>query len=127
MSRMRRLLPSSLLALLLCACGPSGISVYDENDSRVGSVKVESSTKATVYDKSGYSAGEVISQNVYDDDGTRVGYVQTDGDIRDTNGYLKGRIEGKRCEDEDGYGAGSIAQDIDDEAAGGACLLLVLR
>lgn len=123
---MRRLLLISLFALGLCSCGPSGTAVYDKNDSRVGNVSVTSATKATVYGKDGYTRGEIISQNIYDSDGTRVGYVQTDGDIVDTNGYSKGQIDGKRCEDDDGYLIGTIAEDIDDEAAGGACLLLLL-
>lgn len=124
---MRRLLPCVSLALILAACDSSGTSVYDANNNRVGSVRVDSANKAIVFDKSGNSIGEVDSQNVYDDDETRIGQVQTDGDIVDTNGYNKGKINGKRCENKDGYKAGMIAEDIDDEAAGGACLLLLLR
>lgn len=123
---MGRLYPLLTFCLLLTACFDApGVLIYDTSGNKAGSVSVSGET-ATIYDRNGYSIGKVKGDTVYDDDDRTIGEVQGDGDIVGTDGYRKGRIEGKRCENRDGYEAGTIASDIDDEAAGGACLLLLL-
>ncbi len=118
---------SLVLALLLLSCEPSGVSVYDKNDNRVGRVNAVDKTHADLYDRDGSRAGKVTEDEVFDRDGTRVGRVTSDDRILNRSGTQVGRVsEGTKCLDTGGDRVGRIAEDIDDEAAGGACLVLLL-
>jgi hypothetical protein len=115
--------------LLLSACGPSGVNVYDEDDNKVGEVVVSSADNATVYDEDDITVGKVRGSDVYDRSDNRVGRVRSDGStIEDDDGTRVGRVrDGKICADRDSNNMGRIAEDIDDQAAAGACLLLLIR
>ena len=124
---MKRSLPFFLL-LLLAACGPSGVSVYDRDDIRVGEVEVESADRATIYDRDEITLGKVRENDIYDRDDRRIGRVRADNNIEDKDGTRVGRLrDGKRCVDRDDNTVGRINETIDAQAAGGACLLLLIR
>ena len=118
-----------LLALLpfLVACTPSGTAVFDDDGKRVGRVSIRNEERATVIDRAGETVGTVREDRVFDSAGNRVGRVTEDDRILDSAGTRIGRIGGgTRCINRAGVRAGVIGSDIDDEAAGGACLLLLL-
>lgn len=122
---MRLFLLSS--ALLLSACFDSGTSVYNRAGERVGSVSEQSGEAATVYGSDGGSVGRVSGNEVYHSGGSYVGRVTEGDDIYDSGGSYRGRVSsGTRCIDRGGTRVGYLNSDIDDEAAGGACLLLLL-
>ena len=112
---------------LLTACGPSGISVFDETGARVGRVTVENDDRARIFDSAGSRIGKVIEDRVFNTVGSRVGRITSDDRILNAAGTRIGRVSGEtRCLDNTGSNVGRIGTDIDDEAAGGACLLLLL-
>jgi hypothetical protein len=118
---------SLIIVFLLVACDPSGVSVYNTAGGRVGRVDVTNEDHATVFDLGGSTAGLVSTDRVTKSDGTRVGRVSEDDRIYNVSGTRIGRVsEGSNCLNASGIKVGSIASDIDDEAAGGACLLLLL-
>ena len=112
---------------LLTACGPSGISVFDETGARVGRVIVENDDRARIFDSAGSSIGSVNEDRVFNSAGGRIGRITDDDRILNAAGTRVGRVSGEtRCLDAVGRRIGRIGTDIDDEAAGGACLLLLL-
>lgn len=114
-------------ALFLTACFDSGTSVYNRAGERVGSVSESSAESATVYGSDGSSAGRIAADGVYDSGGSYVGRVTESADLYDSGGSYRGRVsDGTRCIDRGGTSVGYLSSDIDDEAAGGACLLLLL-
>ena len=115
------------LTLLLTACGPSGISVFDETGARVGRVIVENDDRARIFDSAGSRIGKVIEDRVFNTVGSRVGRITSDDRILNAAGTRIGRVSGEtRCLSSGGDRVGRIGTDIDDEAAGAACLLLFL-
>lgn len=116
------------MSLFLFGCSDTGTSVYDRNDKRVGSVAVRDADHATVYGDSGGTVGEVRVRSVLNRNESIVGSVTEDDRILDRNDASIGAIRnGTQCTDRNDSLVGSLAADIDDEAAGGACLLLLLR
>ena len=125
---MLRTLPFLAICVLLTACGPSGVSVYDRNDSLAGTVEVETADNAIVYDRNDSISGRVQGNDVSDQNDIRIGRVRSDNNIEDRDGIRVGRlVDGQRCTDRDDVTAGRISERIDAQAAGGACLLLLIR
>ncbi len=126
LARMLRRFGLCAVCLLFVACGPSGTSLYNASGTRVGSVSVENAERAIVYDRDGSRVGDVRGMDVFDRNGSRRGRVTSDDRILNRDGTRVGRIDVKRCRDKNDVTRGELTSDIDDEAAGGGCLLLVL-
>jgi hypothetical protein len=126
MIHMKTFLPFTVCLLVLGACSGSETSVYDKNGLLKGHVTVNSSEMATVVNKSGTIVGEVKGSEIFNRSGSKVGSVQSDGDIEDRNDTIVGTIKGERCIAKGGSEVGHLTSDIDNEAAAGACLLLLL-
>lgn len=128
---MRVLLILCLFGILfLTGCRGPGTPVFNREGNVSGSVSVENPASATVYDKGGLNVGHVQGTLVSDRNGTRRGTVLANGttEIYDRAGRSMGTIRGGvNCFDHSGRHVGRLSADIDDEAAGGACLLLLLR
>ncbi len=117
-----------LSVLLLSACGVTGTAVYDANDNRAGTVSEDNDDRATIYDVNDNVAGRVRTNDVYDAGDNRVGRIRDDDVIESRDGNRVGAVkDGKRCVNADDNTVGRVAAAIDDQAAGGACLLLFLR
>lgn len=114
--------------VLLTACGPSGTSVFDANGNRVGRVEVLSASEASVYDNAGNKVGTIENDRVENTSGNKVGSVKTDHRILNNSDSKVGKMrgDGTTCENNSTSKVGAIASVIDNEAAGGACLLLLL-
>lgn len=120
--------PALALVLALTACSTSsGTTVRDRQGVDVGNVVVESADRATVYNRAGSRVGNVNEDRIFDRSGTRVGRVTEDDRIFDRSDTRVGEVRDEtKCVDRNGTQVGRLSADIDDEAAGGACLLLVL-
>lgn len=117
----------ALCAVLLTGCFDSGTSVYDSDGNRVGSVDVESEDRATVYTRNGDRVGYVENNDVYDTNDRRVGRIVSGTRLEDRDGERVGELYSQtRCRNRDETTIGTLSSDIDDQAAGGACLLLLL-
>jgi hypothetical protein len=125
--RSRAIISCFLASGILCGCGSSGVSVYNENGTRMGSVSVESDTYATVYGHDGNKAGTVNTSTVYDNSGYRKGIVRASADILDKNEYKKGKVSGSSCYNLNGYKVGHLSSTVNIRATGAACLLLLLQ
>jgi hypothetical protein len=124
---MKRLLPLIACLGLLSACSGSQTEVYDRNGLLKGHVTVNSQDSATIVNKAGSIVGEVKGSDIYSRTGVKAGSVQDDGDIMDRSGNPVGSIHGAKCVDDGNIEAGHLTSDIDDQAAAGACLLLLLQ
>ena len=113
-------------SVLLSACSDPQVSVYDDNGLLKGHVTVHSSTTATIRNKAGSIVGEVKEKEVLNRSGSKVGTVESDGDILNRNGTRVGYIKGESCRSTSDVERGHLYDDTDLEAAGGACLLLLL-
>ena len=111
----------------MVSCDSTSTSVFDRNGSRVGRVDVISSTEAEIFNAFGSQIGRVDQDDVFDQSNNRKGRVTSSNRILDASSNFKGRIRGEDCLDRDDDIVGSLTSDIDDEAAGGACLLLLLN
>jgi hypothetical protein len=123
---MKHLFSLLLLSVLLTACFDSQTDVYDENGLRKGHVTVNGSDTATIVNKAGSIVGEVKGSEIFTRSGSKAGDVKNGREIYDRNGVRKGKVVRDECYNRDDVEVGHLSSDIDDEAAGGACLLLLL-
>ncbi len=125
--RMKRFILLLSTTLLLAGCFDSGTSVYDDDGNRVGSVDVESADRATVRSRNDDRVGYVVGNDVFNQFDRRVGRVVSGVRLEDEDGNRVGELyDQTRCRNRNEITIGSLSSDIDDQAAGGACLLLFL-
>lgn len=116
------LLFSALLILTGCS---EDTSVFNYLGNEVGSVRVEDSDNAMIFDASGEPLGIVQGLEVRHSSGI-AGQILPHA-IQDQKNQYKGTItDDIDCYNETGKRVGRIGGKIDHEAAGGACLLLLL-
>ena len=131
-SVMRALLIISLFGLLfLTSCGGKiNTVVYRTDGMKVGEIQFEDDENSVILGNDNQPRGRIRGSLVRNDTGGKAGTIEErDGHIVivDTNGADIGSLEN----DVDCYGKGqeklgSISAKIDTEAAGAACLLLLL-
>ncbi len=125
---MRKRVLLLLCVTLLAGCDSTGTDMYDRSGTRTGRVTVASADSATVYNRDGTQVGSVSTDTVYDRNGIRKGRVASDATVYDRNGTRVGSLSsGTVCLNRNGLNEGHLSAKVDREAAGGACLLLILQ
>ncbi|OGJ56200.1 hypothetical protein A3D88_01250 [Candidatus Peribacteria bacterium RIFCSPHIGHO2_02_FULL_52_16] len=113
-------------ALLLSACGTQGTAVYNHLGNVVGSVRVDDDNHATIFNDGNESIGTLNGKIVHAQK-RRAGQV-TDNKILDIRRKEIGTVvDGTDCYNASGMRVGRLSSVINPEAAGGACLLLLLQ
>ncbi len=115
-----------LFVVSLVACTGSRTRVYDERGRPVGRVAIANESSATIFDEDDEIVGRVIENLVYNSSENIAGSVTPDDRILDREGKRVGRLSGEKCLNRASVAIGKVSDQIDDEAAGGACLLLLI-
>lgn len=129
MSTFKTVITLTALTLLLAACAPTNTQVFNRLGNAIGSVNVTDSENASVLDTSGDAVGSIRGKIVRDKQNMRRGSIRSNATtlILDRSGDIVGSLEsGRECFAKDGEHRGTLTRLIDREAAGGACLLLLL-
>lgn len=132
--RIRTFLLIALFGILfLSRCSSqtnNGISVFNSKNQQVGDVTIDGAQSAIVMDRYGQKKGTVRGIVVRESTGKRVGGVVVKDDkvsIVTHEGKPVGELKNeKNCVDASGATLGYVSQITNQEAAGGACLLLLL-
>jgi len=129
---MRALFIISLFGILfLSGCGAKKQLVYDLQGTMVGEVRLGETGSATVIDSYGQVQGKIRGDVIRDDNGKNRGrVVNRNGEISilDEEGMQIGTLQkGVECYSKDDSFLGRLNQKIDENAAAGACLLLILQ
>jgi hypothetical protein len=129
---MRSLLILSLFGVLfLTSCGgPEKIAVTDTGGRQVGEILLEDDDNATIASVNGETRGKVRGNLVRNDMGKRAGTIEKrDGVIVlvDAENSEVGSIEkGSECYGKSQTMLGSVKGEVDVDAVGAACMLLLL-
>jgi hypothetical protein len=118
--------------LFLSGCGKEVKTyVYDEKGNKLGEIQFENDDNATIVDTHGEVAGRVRGALVRNASGKKIGTVeQKDGSVMflDAEGNAMGSLEdGSDCYGKGPEKLGHINAEIDIEAAGAACMVLLLQ
>src|SRR3989338_8911221 len=112
--------------VLLAACAGEGTTVYNHLGNALGSVRVDDKNHAIVFNDDGETIGIIQGNTVHTQQG-RAGNIMK-GKIYDSQRKEVGTMgDGTDCYNESGKRVGRLSSVIDLEAAGGACLLLLLQ
>lgn len=125
------LLLSCFGVLFLTACGGTAqISVSDATGRTVGFIQAEDENSATIISVNNEVRGKVRGALVRDDTGGRAGTLEMrDGHLvlLDADGNAIGTLEnGTNCYGKSQTLLGTVPATTDNEAAGAACMLLLL-
>jgi hypothetical protein len=128
---MRTLLLLSLFGLLfLTGCNSDKPIVMNLNGDLLGEIRLGDPGNATVIDSYGQAQGRVRGDVVRDENGKNVGrIIERDGELSILNedGMEVGTLQsGTDCYTKEETFVGSIGMEVDQNAAAGACLLLIL-
>ena len=111
--------------VLLSACAGEGTTVYNHLGNAMGSVRVDDKNHAMVFNDNGETIGIVQGNTVHTQQG-RAGQIM-ESKIYDNKRREVGTMgDGTDCYNASGKRVGRLSSVIDPEAAGGACLLLLL-
>lgn len=119
-----------ILFLTSCVRAPSSPSVYNAKGIRVGEIRMASDTGALIFDIYGQEVGGVRGAVIRNESGKRMGRIVAGSGmltIQDEKGREVGSLtRGSDCNGSDDRFLGRISSAENPEAAGGACLLLLI-
>lgn len=130
MTELKSITALTALTLLLGGCSQTDVRVFNRLGNSVGTVHVKDSENASVLVASGDTVGFIRGKIVRDKQNMRVGSIRKNSTtlILNRAGDIVGSLEsGRECYAKDGEHLGTLTATIDNEAAGGACLLLLLE
>ncbi len=121
----------SLTALLtLVSCGGGAVKVFNAAGQLAGTIRIDSADTFTVIDRYGQTQGHVRGGAVRDENGKRVATMTAKDDrmiLADTNQNDIGTLErGTDCFGKTQQKLGHVEGQVDPQAAGAACILLLL-